>query len=260
VNSFRLVGVLHLPPLPGASNYGGERVCDLAEAAAADAHVLQSAGFCDVMIQDASDKPQPVTIGPPTVAALAVIGAAVRSATDIGLGVIAGHNDGPASVAIAHAVEADFIRVKVHTGTSMGPTGLIEGCCVAVAQMKRLLGSQVQVWADVHEATSTPLVGDRCGAAVEALTFGAADKLIVTRDSGVSDALEDIGRIRDVVPDDTDVLIGGRVTSASLAEAMRGADGAILGSALKDPRGGSSRVDPTAAQSFGAHYRAYLSS
>lgn len=248
MSRFRLVGVLHLPPLPGAANYRGASVGEIAEAAATDAGILQSAGFTDVMVQDAGDNPQPTRVGAATVAALAVVGAAVRAATNVGLGVIVGHNDGAASVAVAHAVGAQFVRVKVLTGVSVGPGGFIEGCSLEVAQMKRLLGSDVDVWADVHEATSAALVGAMPWAAAQSLAFGGADKLIVTRDSGVNDALEDIAGLKCAVGEGIDVLVGGRVTAATLPAVVAGADGAILGSVLNTRRGDVARVDEITAQ------------
>lgn len=255
---FRLVGVLHLPPLPGAANYDGRSVRAIAEEAAQDASLLEAAGFSDVMVQDASDMPQPVTVEPPAVAALAIVGAAVRSATTMGLGIIAGHNHGAASVAIAHAVDAEFVRIKVLTGVSVGPTGFIQGCALEVAQMKRLLGSDVEVWADVHEATSLALVGEQVGAAGEALSFGRADKLIVTRDSGVGDALDDIAALKTAVGDAVEVLVGGRVTLDTLGEVMAAADGAILGSVLKSGSTSGHRIDPENVLRLGSQYTTSL--
>lgn len=260
MSAFELVGVLHLPPLPGAANYGGACVREMAAAAAEDAKVLETAGFSAVIIQDASDNPQPTLVGAPTIAALAVVGAAVRAATEVSLGVIVGHNHGAASVAIAHAVGAQFVRVKVLTGVSVGPTGFIEGCSLEVAQMKRLLGSDVEVWADAHEATSGTVFGDTSWAATQALAFGGADKLIVTRDSGVDDALEDIAHVKSVIGGGIDVLVGGRVTGDTLPAVMQGADGAILGSVLKTPGPRSERVDPAKAKALGSQYTDFLTS
>lgn len=260
MSDFRLVGVLHLPPMPGAANYGGESVREMAAAAAEDARVLESSGFTEVIVQDASDNPQPTLVSASAVAALAVVGATVRAAVDLSLGVIIGHNDGPASVAIAHAVGAQFVRVKVLTGVSVGPSGFIAGCSHDVAQTKRLLGSDVEVWADACEATSAALAGDTCWAATQALSFGGADKLIVTRDSGVEDALEDIARVRSAVGEGIEVLVGGRVTRDTLPAVMQGADGAILGSVLKTPGARGERIDPVKARALGAQYASFLSS
>jgi membrane complex biogenesis BtpA family protein len=258
MSAFRLVAVLHLPPLPGAANYEGAVVRELADIAAEDARVLADAGFTDIMIQDASDNPQPDRVGPATTAAMSVIGAAVRNSVSVPIGVVVGHNDGPAAVAIAHAIDAQFVRVKVLTGVSVGPTGFIEGCSHDVALMKRMLGSAVEVWADAHEATSLALAGTADWAAAEARSFGAADKIIVTRDSGVADAVDDIARIRSRFgADHVDLLIGGRVTGASLSTAMTGSDGAILGSVLKTGSGYDARIDPVAARMLGAAFREF---
>jgi membrane complex biogenesis BtpA family protein len=258
MSGFRLVGVLHLPPLPGAANYDGIAVGKIAEAAAEDALILQAAGFTDVMIQDASDNPQPTVVGAPTIAAMAVVGAAVRTASDVSLGVVVGHNDGAGSVAIAHAIDAQFVRVKVLTGVSAGPTGWIEGCSTQVAQMKRLLSSDVEIWADAHEATSLALTGSVRWAAAEAMSFGGADRLIVTRDSGVTDAIDDIAAIKELIGPDIGVLIGGRVTGATLGAAMHGSNGAILGSVLKNGSGHDARIDSTVARALGGAYREFF--
>jgi membrane complex biogenesis BtpA family protein len=257
MSAFRLVGVLHLPPLPGAMNYSGQSVSEIARVAAEDARVLALAGFTDVMVQDASDNPQPTLANTATIASLAAIGAIVREATDVSLGVVVGHNDGPASVAIAHAIGAQFVRVKVLTGVSPGPDGWIQGCAMEVASMKRLLASDVEVWADAHEATSKAVTGDVCWAASEALSFGGADRIIITRDRGVADAVTDIAAVKSAVGAGVSVLIGGRVSLSSLDIAMRGADGAILGSALKDGSGYAARIDPEIAKRFGDEFRAF---
>jgi hypothetical protein len=250
-STFRLVGVLHLPPLPGAVNYAGASVRDIAVRAAEDAVALREAGFTHVMVQDASDMPQAVTVDAPTVAALAVVGAAVTAAVDLPVGVVVGHNDGPSAVAIAHAIGASFVRVKVLTGVSIGPTGWIQGCAHEVAAMRRLLGSDVEVWADVHEATSLALASTPAWAATVSHDFGRADVLVVTRDSGVTDALTSIAELRDSVPG-VPFVVGGRVSLDTIDATVAGADGAVLGSAIKRSSAPDARVDPEIAARFGA--------
>jgi len=247
---FHLVGVLHLPPLPGAANYGGEPVRRMAEEAVRDARVLADAGFTHVMVQDAGDLPQPERAAPATIAAISVVGAAVRAAVDLPIGVVLGHNDGPAAVAVAHAIGAQFVRVKVLTGASVGVDGIMSGCAVEVAHMRRLLGSDVEVWADAHEATSVAVAGDPTWAAREAVDFGGADAVIVTRDSGVADALGVIEGLRDLLPSRIPLIVGGRVGTATIADTVAGSDGAIIGNALRTPDG--SRIDPEAASRFAA--------
>lgn len=248
---FRLVGVLHLPPLPGVANYRRFDFSQISEIFAKNAKTLENAGFTHIMIQDGNDNPQPIKANIATIAALTRIGIKVRESIAIPLGVIIGHNDGAASVAIAHAIQAQFVRIKVLTGVSIGPTGLIEGCALEVAQIKRELDAEIEVWADVHEATSRVIVGDIAWAANEAVVFGGADKLIVTRDSGVTDALMDIAKLRIEIGDQYPVLVGGRVSLATIRDVISGSDGAIIGSALQDSDKSNLRIDEAKAQAFG---------
>ena len=60
------------------------------------------------------------------------------------------------------------------------------------------------------------------------------------------DALADIAAVKEGLGHDVDVLVGGRVTVATLPEVLRAADGAILGSVLKTT-GDDPRVDPARA-------------
>ena len=105
----------------------------------------------------------------------------------------------------------------------------------------------------MNEATSLPLApgaGD-LWAAAEAVTFGAADVFVVTKDSGVPDALDTIARIRAALPD-TPLVVGGRVGPVTIAATRAAADGAIIGGALKKDSGHFTRVDASPAREFTA--------
>ena len=101
----------------------------------------------------------------------------------------------------------------------------------------------------MNEATSRPLAAgtDDVWAAVEAVKFGGADALVVTKDDGVEHALEAIDQIRRAVPG-VPLLVGGRVSPATIAATRAGADGAIIGSALKPDADPFSRVTPHRAR------------
>lgn len=253
--TFKLVGVIHLPPLPGAVNYRDLDLQKIAEIAANDAKTLAKCGFTHVMIQDGNDFPQPTKANIATIASLSAIGIKVREAIDIPLGVIVGHNDGPASVAISKAINADFIRVKVLVGVASGPNGWIEGCSVEVGLMKRLLNSDVEIWADSNEPTSQPLVSDKTWATYQALAFGGAKHVIITNDQGADLALQEIELVKSKINKQAEYFVGGRVTLETISQVVAKADGAIIGSAIS--RSGSSEtfIDMKAAESFGAAVR-----
>ncbi|MFJ1597826.1 BtpA/SgcQ family protein [Streptomyces sp. NPDC088261] len=251
--AFRLVGMVHLPPLPGIPNYRGTPLSEIIDQAVADAVTLTDAGFTHLMIQNACDVPAQTTVAPSTIAIMTRVATEVSAASPLPLGVNVAHNDGPGALAVAYAVGAPFIRVKLLTGAAVGPDGIMAGCGLATAELRARLGADVRIWADVNEATSLPLArgADDVWAAVEAVKFGAADVLVVTKDSGVADALDAIARIREALPD-TPLVVGGRVGPASIAATRAGADGAIIGGALKKDGGHFTRVDATLARGFAA--------
>lgn len=249
--AFKLVGVIHLPPLPGAVNYCGEDLRKIAEIAANDAKTLITSGFTHIMIQDGNDHPQPTMANIATVASLSAIGVKVREAISEPLGVIAGHNDGPAAVAISKAIGADFIRVKVLVGVASGPNGWIEGCSFEVGSMKRLLESNVEIWADSNEPTSQPLFPNKEWATQQALAFGGATTIIITNDQGAKLALEEIESVRSQVAKQALYLVGGRVTLETIPMVLARADGAIIGSAISCSNSANTYIDTQAAQSFG---------
>src|SRR5258706_5538229 len=73
-----LVGMLHVPALPGTPR-AGLAVEAVAEAMVAEARQYQSAGFHGLMIENMHDRPYlKGAVGPEVVAAMAVVGREVR--------------------------------------------------------------------------------------------------------------------------------------------------------------------------------------
>src|SRR5215472_5533114 len=98
-----LIGAIHVGALPGtpASRLG---VAQIAEVAAQEARIYQAAGFHGLIIENMHDRPYlKGEVGPEIGAAMAVIGAEVRRACPLPLGVkiLAGANNW--AIAVAHA-------------------------------------------------------------------------------------------------------------------------------------------------------------
>src|SRR3954447_12559264 len=108
-----LIAMIHLPPLPGAANYDGRPVPEIATQAAVEARALAEAGFDGVMIQNTHDRPARIRVRPGTVAAMAAIAATIRAAVSIELGINVHKNDAEAALAIATSSGARFVRIKV---------------------------------------------------------------------------------------------------------------------------------------------------
>ena len=237
-----LVGMLHLPALPGRPNHDGRSLDDVVAAAVTDARVLEQAGFDAILVQNSLDRPTRERVDAATIAQLTVIAASVREAVDLELGINVVKNDGPAAVAIAAAVGASFVRVKVHTGVVLSAEGLVAGAAEETLQLRARLGAGVEIWSDVHDPTSRPLMGDSLtAAAVDAIDFGGAEAVIITQ-ATVAQSCEAIETLRPRLPR-ARFVIGGKADLRSIGRAAQVADAVIVGSALKRDPGIVGRID-----------------
>lgn len=234
-----VTAMIHLPPLPGAGNYSGIPVRELIDRAATEADMLNQGGFSALMLQNTHDAPTRATVPPATLTAMAAIGQAVSSAFPGAVGINVHKNDGPGAVAVAHAIGAGFVRVKVLVGAVLGPEGILEGNADAVHQLRRNLGSDVEIWADLGELTSIPLAPVPLGVQADwAARFGGADRLIIT-EADVATSTVSVSAARGGT--DVPILIGGRTTPENVTDALEIADGVIVGSYLRS--GGHTTAD-----------------
>ena len=109
-----LVGMLHLPPLPG-SPLGRSSLDAIESRLLSDAGVLSEAGFDAAILENYGDVPFfKDRVDPVTIAAMTRLAVAVhRGAGDLRLGINVLRNDAAGALAIAFAVDAAFIRVNV---------------------------------------------------------------------------------------------------------------------------------------------------
>lgn len=233
----RLIGVVHLRPLPGAPQWGGDLDRVLAEAVA-DARACAQGGADAVCIENFGDVPfTRGAVGPETVAAMAAAGRAVRAAVRVPIGFNVLRNDARAALALCAACGGSFVRVNVLTGAMVTDQGVIEGDAFNVLRQRQTLCPRVLIFADVQVKHAVPL-GDLPLeiAARDTVERGLADALIVSgTGTGVATDPRDLERARAACPD-TPVLLGSGVTVANVGDYLAHADGIIVGTSIK--RGG----------------------
>lgn len=232
--SKRLIGMVHLGPLPGSPRDAGDFQAVL-ERAVADARTLESGGIDAIMVENFFDAPFCTTGVPPvTVAAMTRAVIAVREAVNIPIGVNVLRNDACAALSIAHVCGAAFIRCNVFVGAAVTDQGIIEGAAHDVMLLRRHLGAKVEVWADVGVKHAVQLGGTGLAQqAQDAVARGLADGLIVTgAATGVETPLERIMEVKAACPQ-TPVYVGSGLTADNAVELLAVADGAIVGTSLK---------------------------
>ena len=241
-----LVGMVHLPALPGAPDYGG-RFSDIESAALHDAHALVDAGFDAIMVENYYDVPFfPTSVPAVTVAAMSRCIVTLRHAfPTLPMGVNVLRNDGLSALSIAHACDADFIRVNVLTGASVTDQGIIQGDAAHLIRARTALQSKVKIMADVGVKHAAPLGAyDLAQTARDTAYRGKADGLVV---SGIATGSptnpEDLATVRAAVPDKP-VIIGSGVNVDNIRDLD--ANCYIVGTSIKT----DGRVDAQKAQAL----------
>jgi membrane complex biogenesis BtpA family protein len=238
----RLVGVVHLLPLPGtdgAPAHAADAMRAALELALADARALEVGGFDAIIVENFGDAPfYKDDVPKATVAALARACAEVRRAVALPLGVNVLRNDAGAAIAIAAACGFDFVRVNVHAGAMVTDQGVIEGRAAATLAERRRLGAEsVALWADVLVKHADPLAGQRTAllpqVAEDTFRRGHADALIVSgAGTGKSASLDDVAAVKRAVPE-ARVVVGSGVTLETVRATLAIADAAIVGTWTK---------------------------
>lgn len=250
-----LVGVVHLPPLPGSPRWAGDWEPVLSRAAS-DARTYASAGFQAVVVENFGDTPfyrdrvPPITVAAMSRAAGTVAEALRQHPSRPLLGFNVLRNDAESALALCAACGGDFIRVNVLTGAMVTDQGLIEGRAAEIVRLRDRWCPGVRILADILVKHARPL-GDWTleDAAADAWERGGADALIVTgRATGHAPPLEALAAVRRAVPG-ASILCGSGATTEALPELLEHADGAIVGSSLKR-EGLDSPIDAEKAGAF----------
>lgn len=234
------VGMVHLDPLPGAPA-ASEDLETVRTAAVRDAERLEAGGVDGLLIENYGDSPfYPESVPKHTVAAMTRVGTAVREAVDCPIGINVLRNDAEAALSVAAAVGADFVRINVHTGAAVTDQGVIEGRAHETLRLREQLGVDTKIFADIDVKHAAPLAGEQSiGSRLSDLVErGHADAMIVSGDAtgeAVDTAtLEQAAAARADHGLSTPIFVGSGVTPETVAELLATADGAIVGTALKE--------------------------
>jgi uncharacterized protein len=245
-NTKPIIGVIHVGALPGTPR-GARGVGDLVGSASGEARIYKETGVDGVIIENMHDVPYlRGEVGPEIVAAMTAIGAEVKSACDlpVGIQILAGANN--EAMAVAHAAELDFIRAEGYAYAHVADEGLIQSSAAKLLRYRKSIRAErVQVWADIkkkhaaHAITADVTLGETA----ETVEFMGADCVIVTGSAtgkapSVADVREAKAHCR--LP----VFLGSGITENNLAELYNEADGFIIGSAFKLNGLWSNTIDP----------------
>jgi uncharacterized protein len=229
-----VIAALHLPPFPGSAHPQARSLPQIREFALRNTAAAVEAGVQSIYLQDLGDHPVSRRAQPHITAGMAAVSASVRAAfPKLHLGICLMSHGAEEALAVAQAVEAQFVRLKVYVGAVIKAEGLLEGCAYDAIQYRaRLQAPEILILADIYDRSGEPLGRQSLEEeARQAATFGRADALILTGRSFV-ETLEMIAEVRQAeleVP----LLIGGGVNEKNIAQAIKTADSLIVSNAFK---------------------------
>jgi membrane complex biogenesis BtpA family protein len=246
----RLVGMVHLGPLPGSPRFGGDFDAVL-EAATTDARTLVDVGFDALMVENFGDAPFYADDVPKTTIAAMTRAVAAVAACGVPTGVNVLRNDALGALAVAAATGAAFIRVNVLSGVMHTDQGTITGKAAEVARLRATVAPQVLVFADVFVKHATPPPGltiDR--AAADLWERSGADAIVVSG-PGTGHAVDrsHLERVAAAAPG-APIYVGSGADAGSARELLAVCHGLIVGTAIKVGGVTTAPVDAARARAF----------
>ena len=249
-----IIGMVHLKPLPGAPHYKGESMDEIIEFALEDVRRLEEGGVDGLQIENAWDIPfpKPEDFSFETVAAMTAIGVEIAKASKLPLGVNCLANAVIPAIAIAKASKAKWVRSNQWVNAYVANEGIVEGASAKAMRYKaNLFGDDIKIMADVHvKHGSHSIVADRSLAEqTRDNEFFDADILIATGNrTGDETSLDELIGIKESAS--LPVIIGSGMTVENAKKIMSIADGAIVGSFLKENGNWWERVDTERVKQF----------
>jgi membrane complex biogenesis BtpA family protein len=228
-----IIGMIHLHPLPGSAAYDGRGIGPVLERALADGRLLAEGQVDAILLQNTGDLPATGDGGPETIAHMAAIGTLLRHELKTPLGVNILANGTESALAVAQAIGAAFVRIKVYVGAVVGIGGVIQGAAQRAQDFIRRIGAtEIEIAADVYDRTSRPLMETPIEEAAHYAAFhGRAQALVVTGGSA-QESLERLSRVKAAVTS-APVYAGGGTTKDNIAQFLAVCDGVIVGNAVK---------------------------
>ncbi|HWD95626.1 MAG TPA: BtpA/SgcQ family protein [Acidimicrobiales bacterium] len=242
-----LIAMCHLLGLPGRPRHdaagGMEKIY---QSLAHEVHALQDAGVDGLLFCNEHDLPYSTSVGVEAGAAMAAVIGRLRADIRLPFGVDLLW-DAKLAVAVARATGASFVR-EVFTGVYESDMGLFAPDFGDIAAYRHAIGADdVKIFANITpesaKSVSNRPVADRAKGAV----YMGVDVLLISGPAaGAELELSDLVEAKEAVGD-FPVLANTGVRESNVTSMLAVADGAIVGTSLKEEGSTWTRVEPARA-------------
>jgi membrane complex biogenesis BtpA family protein len=235
-NSKTIIGMVHLPALPGTPLYDETTGMEgIREWVRRDLDALQNGGIDAVMFCNENDRPYRLDSDFASVAAMADTIASMRNECSVPFGVNVLW-DPIATLAVATATGASFCR-EIFTGAFGGDFGLWVRSAGDSWRYRRQIGAQnVKMIFNINAEFAAPIAPRPVADVAKSVVFSSSPDAIcvsgpITSQAADASALAEVTAA--IEGSGVPVLVNTGFKVSNAAELLRYADGAIVGSSLK---------------------------
>jgi uncharacterized protein len=244
-----IIGMVHIAALPGSVYFDGsyKNVCDRA---VNEATIIAESGFDAVLIQNTGDVPTSHEGDEAVVAFMTAIGLKIKEKCQIPVGINVLMNGSKAALAIAKAIDADFVRIKVAVGAVVSSTGILNADPHGFLKFKRDISAEsITIFADLYDRTSSPVGNMPIEVLADlAIRHGGADGLILSG-FNYQDTLDRLITVRQAIKD-AYLIAGGFVNDDNLETFFNVSNAVIVGSSIKTGGHFLDPLDPQKTQAM----------
>lgn len=229
-----IIGMVHLPPLPGSPKYRyGTSIDKVLEMALKDAVALEKGGVDGLLFSNESDHPFLFSVGPETVATMTYIITKVMENVNLPFGVDVLW-DPYATIAVAKATGASFVRT-ILAGAYSSDLGLINTEGAKVLRYRKYIDAEnIKIFLYLNPEFATPLANRPLSIVAKTLRWlSIADVYCISGYMpGHPPREEDVLEVKRSVPD-VPVLANTGINKDNVLRYLKITDGAIVGTAFK---------------------------
>ena len=250
-NNKLVIGMVHLPPLPGTSEFNDDsNLSKIFKSVSDDLEALQSGGIDAVMFGNEGDRPYSLKASNSSLVAMAYIIGAVKKNIKVPFGV----NylwDSYATVALGSITNADFAR-EVFTGVYDSDMGLWQPNAAKALELRSKLNNRkLKLMFNVNAEFASSIGTRKTSEKAESAVFSSlADAICVSgvitgKAVNITELTETKEKIKDVP-----VFANTGVNINNIEEIFKIADGCVIGSSLKYDGVTWNNMDPKRVRDF----------
>lgn len=246
-----IIGVVHLPPLPGAPRFeNGTSMKNLVARAVKDAKALEETGFDGMVFANEGDYPYSNPVGPETVAAYARIATEVIHEVRLpyGVGCLI---DPKATMALAKALDAYFVRTYM-SGVFASLFGLeVFNPGEIVRYMKNIDAGSIPVFLNLTPHAGTSLDKRDFLSLIDGALFMLNPEVILMPGprAGLPPDFALLREAKKHYPK-VRIMVSTGITPANVKEALEYCDGILVGTYLKVDGNLFNPIDPARCEKF----------